>query len=50
MDSKVLDPDLILSSDGKTILYASDSERLEREKRLLDFLFVNLCDFLVRTR
>lgn len=48
IDSKVLEPDLILSSDGKEILFCSDFERLEREKRFIDFLALNLCDFLRR--
>ena len=46
MDSKVLEPDLIISSDGKEVLFCSDSERLERDKKLLDFLFHRLAFFL----
>ena len=50
MASKVLEPDLILSPDRKRVLYASDFERLEREKRLVDSLTFFLADFLARTR
>lgn len=46
MDSKVLEPDLIVSSDGKEVLFCSDSERLERDKKLVYFLAHELLVFL----